>query len=155
MAARPLRRGLDSEQIGPSVLYAIKQVELVVRSHLDRLLKPSGITAWQYTALTVLERRDALTSAELARHSFVTPQATADLVTALARHGLIVRRRDENHRRRLLISLTDAGRELLAQYGPQVRAIEGRMLGDLTTEERSGFADCLNRCRAALAVELP
>jgi len=137
----------------PSALYAVKQVELVVRSHLEELLKPAGITAWQYTALTVLERRDEMTSAELARNSFVTPQATADLVTVLERHGLIARRRDETHRRRLLISLTDAGRELLARYSTEVRALEGRMLGTFTTEERSNFADYLNRCRAALAVE--
>jgi hypothetical protein len=35
----------------------------------------------------VLDRRAGLTTAELARNSFVTPRAMGDLVTALERRG--------------------------------------------------------------------
>ncbi|MEO6087476.1 MAG: MarR family transcriptional regulator, partial [Umezawaea sp.] len=87
MTVRPVR---DARK-RPSVLYAVKQVELAIRARLDEVLKPLGVTSSQYTALTVLDRRDGLTSAELARNSFVTPQAMADLVVALERRGLIVR----------------------------------------------------------------
>ena len=38
------------------LIYLVKQVELAVRSRLDELLRPDGLTALQYTALTVLER---------------------------------------------------------------------------------------------------
>jgi DNA-binding MarR family transcriptional regulator len=137
----------------PSLLYAVKQVELAVRAHLDELLRPSGITALQYTALTVLDRRDGLTTAELARSSFVTPQTMGDLVTALERRGLIERHPDPGNRRRLLIGLTEAGQDLLAGFEGAVRALEERMVGDLTAEERAALADHLNRARAALAVE--
>jgi DNA-binding MarR family transcriptional regulator len=136
---------------GPSLLYAVKQVELAVRAHLDELLRPTGTTALQYTALTVLARRAGLTSAELARNAFVTPQSMGDLVTALERRGLVVRHRDPRHARRLLISLTPAGEELLARMEPQVRALEERMLGGLADGEREALRDYLNRCRTALA----
>ncbi len=146
----------DRHAARPSLLYAIKQVELVVRAHLDELLKPSGVTALQYTALTVLQRRDGLSSsAELARNSFVTPQAMADLVAGLERRGLIRRDRDPHNRRRLLLSLTDAGRVLLAEHESAVRALEEQMVTELNLTEREAFADYLNRCRAALAVEPP
>ena len=72
-----------STKAPPSLLYMIKQVELVVRSHLDELLRPSGITALQYTSLTVLERHDGLSAAQLARDSVVTAQSVADVVRAL------------------------------------------------------------------------
>jgi DNA-binding MarR family transcriptional regulator len=151
---RVRRSGLRTRrQARPTLLYAIKQVELVSRAHLDDLLRPSGVTALQYTALTVLRRRDGLSSAQLARNSFVTPQAMADLVTALERRGLITRDRDPDNRRQLLISLTDAGHVLLAQYEPAVRALEEQMLADLDQTEREALADYLNRCRAALAAE--
>jgi DNA-binding MarR family transcriptional regulator len=136
---------------GPSLLYAVKQVELAVRAHLEELLRPSGTTAQQYTALTVLARRAGLTSAELARNSFVTPQSMGDLVTALERRDLVERHRDPRHARRLLISLTPAGDELLAKVEPQVRALEERMLGALADGERVALRDYLNRCRTALA----
>jgi DNA-binding MarR family transcriptional regulator len=139
------------DHVPPSLLYAVKQVELAVRAQLDELLRPSGTTALQYTALTVLARRAGLTSAELARNAFVTPQSMGDLVTALERRELVTRHRDPRHARRLLLSLTPAGEALLARVEPQVRALEERMLADLAAAERSALRDYLNRCRTALA----
>ena len=136
----------------PSLLYAVKQVELAVRARLDELLRPSGTTVVQYTALTVLDRRGGLTTAELARGSFVTPQAMGDLVTALERRGLVERRPDPGNRRRLLIGLTEAGQDLLAGFDGAVRALEEKMLRDLGADERAALGDYLNRARAALAV---
>ena len=134
----------------PSLLYAVKQVELVVRSHLDDLLRDSGVTALQYTALTVLARRDGLTSAELARNSFVTPQAMADLVTALERGGFILRRRNPDNRRQLLISLTPEADALLARVDVPVAGLEARMLEGFDAAERERFRDYLNRARSSL-----
>ena len=139
------------DHAAPSLLYAVKQVELAVRAHLDDLLRPSGTTALQYTALTVLARRAGLTSAELARNAFVTPQSMGDLVTALERRELVTRHRDPRHARRLLISLTPTGQALLERVEPQVRALEEQMLADLAAPERTALRDYLNRCRTALA----
>jgi DNA-binding MarR family transcriptional regulator len=134
----------------PSLLYAVKQVELIVRAHLDDLLRESGVTALQYTALTVLARRNGLTSAELARNSFVTPQAMADLVTALERNGFIERHRNPDNRRQLLISLTAAGTTLLDRFAVPVAGLEGRMLDGFDEAERERFRDYLDRARSAL-----
>src|SRR6476620_1201444 len=114
---------LDTQatKTSPSLLYMVKQVELVVRSHLDELVKPAGITALQYTSLTVLERHDGLSAAQLARDSFVTAQSMADLVRSLENRGLIRRERNPHNRRELLILLTDSARELLANYAEPVR----------------------------------
>jgi DNA-binding MarR family transcriptional regulator len=136
---------------GPSLLYVVKQVELAARSHMDELLRPAGITALQYTALTVLRRRDGLSSAQLARNSFVTAQSMADMITSLERRGLITRRRDPDNRRAMLISLTSAGHELLTAYDEAMDALEERMLSGLTHRQRRDLEAYLNRCRTALS----
>ncbi|QES24976.1 MarR family transcriptional regulator [Streptomyces venezuelae] len=146
-----VRRGGDvTDAAPPSLLYSVKQVELATRARLDELLRPSGVTALQYTALTVLERRDGMSSAELARNSFVTPQSMSDLVGALERRGLIARSPDRASRRRHVISLTDEGRALLALHAPAVQHLEDEMLTGFTARERAAFRDLLNRARAAL-----
>ncbi|MFF4255666.1 MarR family winged helix-turn-helix transcriptional regulator [Streptomyces sp. NPDC001663] len=144
---------LDSQatKTSPSLLYMVKQVELVVRSHLDELVKPSGITALQYTALTVLERHDGLSAAQLARDSFVTAQSIADLVRSLENRGLVRRERNPNSRRELLILLTDAGRELLEQHAGPVRELEERMVGDLTAHQTEQFRQALSKAWHALS----
>lgn len=135
----------------PSLLYMVKQVELVVRSHLDELVRPSGITALQYTALTVLERHDGLSAAQLARDSFVTAQSIADLVRSLENRGLVRRERNPRNRRELLILLTDAGRELLAQCAEPVRELEERMVRDLTAHQTEQFRQALSQAWHALS----
>lgn len=136
------------------MLYVVKQLELVVRARLDAALKPSGVTALQYTALSVLERRPTMSSSDLARASFVRAQSTHDLVAALTKRGLIERSVDPANRRRLLISLTEAGYAFLAEYDPVVAALEDRMLRELTGEERELFRRFLSLSRHALTGDL-
>ena len=133
-----------------TLLYLMKQVELAVRAELDDLARPEGLTALQYTALTVLERHPNLTGAHLARHSFVTGQSMADMVTALLDRGLIERHRDPADRRRLVIALTGDGRRLLRRMRPRVAALQDRMLSLLSGEQASELRHALELCRLAL-----
>ncbi|MDH6286248.1 MarR family winged helix-turn-helix transcriptional regulator [Rhodococcus opacus] len=135
----------------PTLLYAIKQVELAIRSHMDALLRPMGITALQYTALTVLRRRDGLSSAELARNSFVTAQTMGEMLSALERRGLVTRRVDPANRRRMLTSLTPEALDLLAEYDTSICGLEEQMLADMSVRQREAFRGYLGRCRTALA----
>ncbi|MFJ8027149.1 MarR family winged helix-turn-helix transcriptional regulator [Streptomyces sp. NPDC096311] len=143
--------GTQVTKAPPSLLYMVKQVELVVRSHLDELVKPAGITALQYTSLTVLERHDGLSAAQLARDSFVTAQSMADLVRSLENRGLIRRERNPHNRRELLILLTDEGRELLARYTDAVRELEERMVRELSAHQRDQFRQALSKAWHALS----
>jgi DNA-binding MarR family transcriptional regulator len=133
------------------LLYLIKQVELAVRSRLDDLLRPAGLTALQYTALTVLERHADMSSAQLARNSFVTAQSMADMITTLEGRGLIERHRDRADRRRLVVALTAGGRELLDRYRDEVAALEAQMLAGLSKNEVFSLRRSLQACRANLA----
>jgi DNA-binding MarR family transcriptional regulator len=133
------------------LLYLVKQVELAVRARLDDVFRPIGLTALQYTALTVLERHDDMSSAQLARHSFVTAQSMADMIAALEGRGLIQRNRDDADRRRLVVALTGEGRALLDRYRDTVRALEEGMLAGLSDAEVAGFRAALDTCHANLA----
>ena len=135
----------------PSLLYIIKQVELAVRASLEEIVRPAALTVPQYTALTILERQPDLTSAELARNSFVTTQSMADMTDALLGAGLVERRRDSSDRRRLVLSLTARGRRLLRRLEPTVNALEVRMVEGLAPREIAEIRERLLACRRALA----
>ncbi|MCX5603171.1 MULTISPECIES: MarR family winged helix-turn-helix transcriptional regulator [Streptomyces] len=135
----------------PSLLYMVKQVELVVRSRLDELLKPTGITALQYTSLTVLERHDGLSAAQLARDSFVTAQSVADVIRSLETRGLVRRERNPRNRRELLILLTESGRDVLARHAEPVRELEERMVRDLTAHQTDQFRQALSKAWQSLS----
>jgi DNA-binding MarR family transcriptional regulator len=139
----------------PTLLYAMKQVELAVRARLDEIFRPIGMTALQYTALTVLERHPDLSSAQLARNSFVTAQTMADMVNALEERGLVERHRDAADRRRLVLALTTDGRALLRRYRGKVSALEERMVSGLSAVQAAELRRSLAVCRASLAENPP
>jgi DNA-binding MarR family transcriptional regulator len=130
----------------PLLLYLVKRVELAVRARLDEIVRPAGLTAIQYTALTVLERHDDMSSAQLARLSFVTAQSMADMITTLQGRRLIERHRDHADRRRLVVSLTAEGRVVLDRYRDQVAALEREMIAGLSEQETGALRAVLNTC---------
>src|SRR5947209_2363673 len=139
----------------PTLLYLVKQLELAVRAQLDEVLRPVSITTLQYTALTVLERRSDLSTAELARNSFVTDQSAADMVGVLEERGLVLRVPDPGDRRRRVLRLTDAGQAQLEKVRSDVEAVEERMLAPLAADEASAFRRYLAACRGALSSTPP
>lgn len=141
---------MTDEPSPPTLLYLMKQVELAVRARLDDLVRPAGLSALQYTALTVLERHPDLTSAHLARNSFVTAQTMAEMVTSLRARGLIDRHRDPLDRRRLVLSLTPGGKTLLDGHRQAVAELESEMLSLLSADEATGLRAALLSCREAL-----
>ncbi|WP_261992351.1 MarR family winged helix-turn-helix transcriptional regulator [Streptomyces sp. MS191] len=134
-----------------SLLYLIKRTELAVRARLEELLKPAGITALQYTALTVLERHDGISAAQLARDSFVTAQSMADMIRALESRDLIHREPNPANRRERLVLLTAPGRRLLAEYAEPARRLEERMVADLSAEEVGALREALVRTWRSLS----
>lgn len=143
-AARPTGRR------GQRLTYLVKQLQMAERARMEEVLRPLGVTLQQYTALSLLERREGLSSAQLARRHYVTPQAMHQLVASMERDGLIERRADEANRRILRAWLTDHGGEVLMSCHAAVDAVENRMVSALTPDEADVFARALEVCLAAL-----
>src|SRR5438270_8513184 len=101
----------DPGPVAPRVGYLIYRVERRLRARLDEAVNAHGVTTTEYVALSILRDRDGLSSAQLARWAFVTPQAMNLVVAALERRKLVRRRADPDRRRVLRISVTRAGLE--------------------------------------------
>ena len=140
----------EAEPDEPLTLYLVKRLELVVRSLMDDALRPRGLTTLQFTALSVLARQGRLSSAALARRSFVTPQSMNEMVLWLERHDLVERERDPRNRRVLLIRLTEHGRRTVAECTAIIQEFEDRVLDEMRPGERLIFRDCLRRGYSSL-----
>ncbi|MDQ1129699.1 MarR family winged helix-turn-helix transcriptional regulator [Microbacterium sp. SORGH_AS_0888] len=130
--------------------YVIKQVELALRPHFNAICADAGLSPAQYTALTVLQRRPDLTSSELARRSFVRAQTMAATIDPLLAAGLVSRTPDPQHRRRMLLRLTDAGAARLAEIAPRIDALEELVVAELDETAQADFARFLRSARRSL-----
>jgi len=98
----------------------------------------------------VLERRSNLTTAELARNSFVTDQAMADMVTGLDDRGLPVVPVAVATPAMWVIRLTPKGERLLDRFRGPVAALEAHMIYRLTGEQADQLRHHLITCHASL-----
>ena len=140
----------ESRSASPRLSYLVKWVERGLRVRMDAALEPHGLTTPEYTALSVLHRRGGLSSAQLARRTLVTAQASNQVVIRLEQRRLISRSPDPEHARRQQIVLTTKGKTLLASCDEATETIEKQMLEHLSRSEVSELRRSLEVCVEAL-----
>lgn len=124
----------------------ILRAERKLRMDMDRALRPYGITAPVWGVLLLLWRDGPRSSAELARRLYVTPQAVGQIIGDLEQRGLVVRRQDPIHGRRMLTQPTASGRELVEECAVHITALEERFLGGLNEREKNYFIELFTVC---------
>jgi DNA-binding MarR family transcriptional regulator len=129
--------------------YLLKRAQAGLRAGMDEALATKGLTTPQYSALSNLESEPGISSADLARRSFVTPQTMIRIVENLEALRLIVRKPHPTHGKVLMASLTPEGARLVASCHAAVNAVEARMLRSLGARERATLQSLLERCAAA------
>jgi DNA-binding MarR family transcriptional regulator len=130
--------------------YQLKRAHQAFCQIVDDALRQVGLTTAQYAVLGFLEDAGALSNAELARRCYVTPQTMNQLVASLEARGLIKRSAHPSHGRILPTSLTQQGRQFVAQAHERVGAVEARMTAELSQDERHQLTRLLNACATAL-----
>jgi DNA-binding MarR family transcriptional regulator len=137
------------------VSYLIYRVERRLRARLDRAVSAHGITTTEYVTLSVLQVQDGLSSAQLARLAFVTPQAMNLVISALERRQLVVRKPAPGHGRVLRTSVTPRGARILERCDREMDVIEAEMLQGLDPESLETVRSALRSCAHSLVATAP
>ncbi len=97
----------------------------------------SELSDTQMGALATLERHGAMTPGELAEHEKVQPPSMTRVIAVLEQHGLVTRSAHPTDKRQVMLTATDAGRELVYQSRRVREAWLAKRLGELTPQERA------------------
>jgi DNA-binding MarR family transcriptional regulator len=119
--------------------YLVKRLENAVREMLEEALRDRGVTLAQYTLLSMVSDVDGMSSADVARRSNVSKQATNEIINALERKGFISRSEDGENRRILRIKLTRKGRTLLSACDLAVDRNERNFLAKIPAARVASF----------------
>jgi DNA-binding MarR family transcriptional regulator len=121
---------------GPRFSYAVGALDRSLRRRLRSVLRAFELTVAEYTALSLISRRGGYSSAQLARRSFVSPQAMHEMISSLEKRGLLERAPSESHRSMRHTHLTPQSRELLNRCNVAVDEMEEAMLEGVSPERR-------------------
>lgn len=121
------------------IAYLIGRLDHVLSRRLRDSLGALGLTAAQYTALSVLDTQQQLSNAQLAERSMISPQSANEMVKAMEARGWVVRQADAYHGRIIHLRLSAEGSALLRQGDAAVAALERAMLDELNPEQCSAL----------------
>jgi DNA-binding MarR family transcriptional regulator len=98
----------------PGVRETAKQLRVAIGAFKRRIQEVSAdgeLSNPQLTALSRLDRLGPITTAGLARHEQISPQAMGATIASLEKLGLVARSADAADARRSILSLTPEGQE--------------------------------------------
>ena len=114
-----------------SLGYLLKEASSALRTAMEAVLRPLGMTVTHYSCLELLAQRPGLSNSELARGTFVSRQSMNVLLQSLEQDGIVTRPVEARVGKTLPTQLTPRGRRELAKATAAVKAVEDRMLAEL------------------------
>jgi DNA-binding MarR family transcriptional regulator len=96
---------------------------------------PGELTVPETSALARLDRNGPAASSELARVEQISPQSMGATLSALEARGLVARDPDARDGRRVVLSVTEAGRQLLRDKRDARTEVLAKALADGFTRE--------------------
>jgi DNA-binding MarR family transcriptional regulator len=121
----------------------VRDVAAALRVSIGLLLRrlrqvgvPGELTVPETSALARLDRNGPATSSELARTEQISPQSMGATLSALEARGLVARDPDARDGRRVVLSVTEAGRQLLRdKRDARTELLAKALAGGFTREE--------------------
>jgi DNA-binding MarR family transcriptional regulator len=104
-----MKNDLDPGGVASALLASLS----VLLRRVRQVPTDGGLTMPERTALSHLDRSGPTTSSALAREAQITAQAMGATLGTLRARGLVERRPDPDDGRRVVLTVTDAGRQAL------------------------------------------
>lgn len=130
------------------VVSALQRLNRRMNVAYGRQTAALGISNAEWEVLKALVLSGApyrLGPGDLAKRLGLTPAAMTHRIDRMAAEGLVTRERDENNRVRVIVELTDRGREQWLEAMRMATVFEEDLLQDLTSVERHLLGELLTR----------
>jgi DNA-binding MarR family transcriptional regulator len=125
---------------GLATALRISVSRLARRLRVERAAASLGepdLSETQLAALAALDRHGAMTPGELAEHEKVQPPSMTRVISVLAESQLVLREPHASDRRQVVLTVTDAGRELVIKARRRREAWLAQRLKELSPAERA------------------
>ena len=116
--------------------YLLSRTGKIARGRLAGRFADRGLRLWHHAVLAALSDFGPHAQRELAVRLAVDPSDMAKILDELAADGRVDRVRDPADRRRVTVTLTDAGRALLGELDAEAAAVRDEILEPLDADER-------------------
>jgi homoprotocatechuate degradation regulator HpaR len=144
--ARPLPIRPFGRSLPMQLMRAREAVMQRFRPHLNN----HGLTDQQWRVIRALVEVEAVEILALSERCLIHPASLSRILPKLAEDGLVSRRTNAQDQRRVIVSITPAGRKLFGEIAPESEAIYATLARDIGPERLQELYRALDEMIAAL-----
>ena len=104
---------LSKETLHYEMLISLRRIIRATDLHSKKLVKFYGLTGPQLILIEVIAREGEISIGKLARHVSLSQATVTNIVERLEQKEIVIRRKEEQDKRRVDVSLTDTARDIL------------------------------------------
>lgn len=104
---------LNKENVYYDMLIALRQIIRCTDLHSKKLVKKYGLTGPQLILIQVIANKGEIVLGNLAKEVSLSQATVTNIVERLEHRGVLVRRKNETDKRRVVVSVTEKAHEIL------------------------------------------
>jgi DNA-binding MarR family transcriptional regulator len=126
----------DQLKLENQLCFPVYAASRLITREYQPLLDELGITYPQYLVLMILWEKDQLPVNDIAKKLVLNTNTITPLLKRMEQQGLVERRRSKEDERKVLVYLTEKGKQLQEQAARIPEQLVGQLLkGDLKTDD--------------------
>lgn len=127
-----------------NLYYAISRTINMIQRDTEKIFSKYDLTRGQFSIMEVLHKNGELCIGNVQETILMTGGNIPVIVNNLIKKGLLVRKQDEADRRRYLLSLTDAGNNLISKVIPEHDALIKEFFSSVGSNEKNTLINIFN-----------
>lgn len=128
-----------------SILASLRRIIRAIDKFSRQLMHQFKLTTPQLVCLRTISRFERITPGELAMSVFLSQATLSGVLDRLEERGLVMRKRDDQDKRRVWLELTDSGRKLVENAPSPLHDKFSRRFRKLPHEEQRRINEVLQR----------
>lgn len=104
--------------VSDSVMIALRKIIQAIDMNSKKLVKRVGLTGPQLVILQEISSREEVTAGGIAWGVSLSQATVTGILERMENRGLIVRKRSDRDKRRIMVRITESGKQILADAPP-------------------------------------
>ena len=145
MTRPPVAMAVPHRTISDNVMIALRKIIQAIDLNSKKLVKRVGLTGPQLVILQEISNIGKATSGEIARAVSLSQPTVTGILERMEKRGLLTRQRSRHDKRRIMVSITENGRNVLKDAPPLMQEAFVERFSSLQEWEQNMILSALQR----------
>ena len=145
MNSSPISTPAQNRSVSDNVMIALRKIIQAIDMNSKKLVKRVGLTGPQLVILQEISNQGEVTAGEIARAVSLSQATVTGILERMEKRGLLARQRSDRDKRRIMVSITATGEQVLKDAPPLMQEAFVERFTSLQDWEQTMILSALQR----------